>query len=300
MSTGFEQRLRAEMEQAAVRPRPGLVQEAYRSYRRKRRMTRAVVAAAAAVAIAGTAVGVTTSRTAIPAQTTAYVVSHVSSALATANRITYTTTIISFIQPKKGEPSGSVTDIWDYGTRIRQLDETASGQPLFDDWMQAGPGKPTYTFVDYQQRSWEHGPVDLSSPAPRQTRCQTAELLVVYLTSGLTPAFSDLPSMIESGLRCGLFHLAGHQRVDGIDAIKLTGSAETGITLWVDPHTYLPVQMTGKVLNVVDQRPGPKAPLKYKQVATISIRFRWLPPTQANLAQLTGTIPPGFHLTHPR
>ena len=217
MSTGFEQRLRAEMEQAAVRPRPGLVKEAYRSYRRKRRMTRAVVAAGAAVAIAaGTAVGVTaatTSRAAIPAQTTAYVVSHVSSALATANRITYTTTIISFVQPKNGEPSSRVTDIWDYGTRIRQLDESASGQPLSDDWMQGGPGKPTYTFVDYQQRSWEHGPVALGGPAPRQSRCQTAELLVVYLTGGLTPEFSDLPSMIEAGLRCGLFHLAGHQRV---------------------------------------------------------------------------------------
>jgi hypothetical protein len=29
--------------------------------------------------------------------------------------------------------------------------------------------------------------------------------------------------------------------------------------------------------------------------AALLIRFRWLPPTQANLAQLTGTIPPGFH-----
>jgi hypothetical protein len=27
------------------------------------------------------------------------------------------------------------------------------------------------------------------------------------------------------------------------------------------------------------------------------MQFRWLPPTQANLAQLTGTIPPGFHRT---
>jgi hypothetical protein len=25
------------------------------------------------------------------------------------------------------------------------------------------------------------------------------------------------------------------------------------------------------------------------------MQFRWLPPTQANLAKLTGTIPPGFH-----
>ena len=92
--------------------------------------------------------------------------------------------------------------------------------------------------------------------------------------------------------------MAGHQRVDGIDAIKVTGSANSGIalwassaggiTLWLDPHTYLPVQLAGSEAST-----GSKP-------AAVVIRFYWLPPTQANLAQLTGTIPPGFHLTHPR
>ena len=87
---------------------------------------------------------------------------------------------------------------------------------------------------------------------------------------------ADLSSVIESGLRCGAFQVAGHQPVDGIDAIELTGivGGRPAFTLWVDASTYLPVQMTAD-----------------KEV----MQFRWLPPTQANLAQLTGTIPPGFH-----
>ena len=109
---------------------------------------------------------------------------------------------------------------------------------------------------------------------------------------------ADWKSVIGSGLRCGLFHVVGHQRVDGIDAIKLTGGADSGIvlwassdggiTLWLDPHTYLPVQLAG-----TEATAGPKP-------AAVLIHFRWLPPTRANLAQLTGTIPPGFHRTYPR
>ena len=300
MSTDLEQRLRAEMEQAVVQPRPGLVREAYRGYRRKRRMRRTAVAAGTAAAIAaGTAAGVTAATTApaVSAQTTAYVVSHVNGALAANSQITYTTTVTSFVLPKTGALTSRITEIWDYGTRIRQRDETASGQPVTEDWQQAGPGQPTCTLVDYQQRTWEHGTVNLGGSAPQQSRCQAPEMLTLLLASGMTPGFSDWPSMIESGLRCGLFRLVGHQRVDGIDTIKLTVSAPTGITLWVDPHTYLPVQLAGNLLAPVT---GPKGPPKPEPEGTIRVRFRWLPPTQANLALPTGTIPPGFHLTHPR
>ena len=157
MSTGFEQRLRAEMEQVAVRPRPGLVNEAYCSYRGKRRMIRAVAATGTAMAIAaGTAVGVaaaTASPAAIPAQTTAYVVSHVSSALATTNR-DYVHDHDHELRPAGKHPARH-PDVWDYGTRGRQLDESASGQPMWESWVQTGHGKPTSIWVDYQQRSWE-------------------------------------------------------------------------------------------------------------------------------------------------
>lgn len=295
MSTGFEQRLRAEMEHIAVRPRPGLVKDAYRSYRRRRRTIRAVAAAAAAVAIAaGTVTGIaaaTASPAAIPAQTTAYVLSHASSALATTNRIMYTTTTTTF-----GPPANTqfVTDVWDYGSRIRQVDESASGKPMWDSWVQTGHGKPAQIWVDYQDRTWERFGIAPSGPPPKLSVCGKFGALLIAPSA--TPA--DWKLVINAGLRCGLFHVAGRQRVDGIDAIKVTGSANSGImlwaspaggiTLWLDPHTYLPVQLAGS-----EASSGPKP-------AAVVIRFYWLPPTQANLAQLTGTIPPGFHLTHPR
>jgi hypothetical protein len=294
VSIDFEQRLRAELEQVAVRPRPGLVNDAYRSYRRKRRTIRAVAAAGTALAIAaGTAVGIaaaTASPAAIPAQTTAYVASHVSSALATTNRIMFTTTVTSF-----GPPANTrlVTDVWDYGTRIRQIDESGSGQPMWESWVQTGHGKPTSIWVDYQQRSWERFAIAPSGPAPRLSLCRGPGALLT--APNATPA--DWKLVIVSGLRCGLFHVAGHQRVDGIDAIKLTGSADSGIvlwassgggiTVWLDPRTYLPVQLAG-----TEATAGPKP-------AAVVIHFRWLRPTHANLAQLTGTIPPGFHRTYP-
>jgi hypothetical protein len=273
MSTDFEQRLRAEMEQVPVRPRPGLVSEAYRSYRGRRRLMRALAAAGTAVAIAaGAAAGVaaaTASPAAIPAQTTAYVISRVSSALAASDAISYAA--ISYGPPDHPQ---AVVDTWRYGTRFRLLSQTASGRPEVDNWGQ-NLGRPGggQTLVVYPRRSWERygtapGPAAVPSFAcPAYGR-------FFFALSLWEPA--DLSPVIESGLRCGAFQVAGHQRADGTDTIKLTGIVEgrPAFTLWVDARTYLPVQLTGD---------------------GVAMQFRWLPPTHANLAQLTGTIPPGFH-----
>jgi hypothetical protein len=273
MSTDFEQRLRAEMEQVKVSPRPGLVNEAYRSYRGKRRLTRALAATGTAMAIAaGTAAGVaaaTASPTAIPAQTTAYIVSHVSSALTTSDQISYQT--ISYGSPGNTQ---AVVYNWNYGSRFRTLVDTLSGRPDGDNWGQNFGHPGGYQIlVDYPQRSWERlGEAHISTAVPSFS-CQEYGRFFLPL-SLWKPA--DLSSVIESGLRCDAFQVAGHQRVDGIDTIKLTGIYDGSplFTLWVDASTYLPVQLTGHEEEV---------------------QFRWLPPTQANLAQLTGTIPPGFH-----
>lgn len=308
MSTDFEQRLRAEMEQVTVRPRPGLVKQAYRDYRGKRRTTRAVAATGAAAIAAGTAVGVTaaTSRTAITAQTTAYVVSHVSSALAATNRIAYTNTTfsvpenaaISVPENTRFGSASTVIDEWRYGIRYRTLSEAANGQPLSQAWVPAGHGKPTLISVDYQQRSWSLWPASIGTRIAlggTTDLCKNPSLAILAARYG---AATDWKPMIESGLRCGLFHVAGHQRVEGIDAIKLTGTADTGIfTLWVDPHTYLPVQVAGDSGMAIVSMPIGKNGRPTK--LTMWIHFRWLPPTRANLAQLTGTIPPGFRQVPP-
>ena len=275
MSTDFEQRLLAEMEQVKVSPRPGLVNEAYRSYRGKRRLIRALAATGTAMAIAaGTAAGVaaaTASPTAIPAQTAAYIVSHVSSAVATSDEISYT--IISYGPPDNTQ---AVVYNWQYGTRFRLLSETASGRPEVDNWGQNW-GRPGgyQTIVRYPGRSWARYGEAQGSAAVPSFACQTYGR---YFFALALSEPTDLSSVIESGLRCGAFQVADHQRVDGIDTIKLTGISDgrPAFTLWVDARTYLPVQMTGD---------------------GVAMQFRWLPPTQANLAQLTGTIPPGFHHT---
>jgi len=292
MSTDFEQRLRSEMEQVDVRPRPDLVKAAYRSYRGNRRMMRAVAVTGAAAIAAGTAVGVvvaTTSPLPIPAQTTAYVISHVSSALAATNRIAYTNTI--FRVPKNAvlpHPNPAIRG-WSYGIRYRTLRTSASGRPMIEYWVRTGHGKPVLILVNYQQRSWERLAYRRVM-APQKELCYAPEFFLIL--HARNAAAADWKPIVKSGLRCGFFHLAGHQRVDGIDAIKLTSRSGTAMTLWVDPHSYLPVLMAGNVLLVERPAAGRNGPGTTK--ATLWIHFRWLPPTRVNLAHLTGTIPPGF------
>lgn len=298
MNTDFEQRLRAEMEQVAVRSRPGLVREAYRGYRGKRRMTRTVVAGGTAAAIAaGAAVGVaatTTSPIAVPVQTTAYVVSHVRSALAASSRIEYTRETFSGPHaplPDNAFPYPNPISEWSYGSRYRMLSGSASGQPRTELWVRTSHGKPTLIVVNYQHRWWERISFDVYPPvrsiSSRISRISMCRAPLMFLIGARQIAPADWKPIVESGLRCGLVKVTGRQRVEGIDAIKLAG---TGIFLWVDPRTYLPVQMAGKVQRVTSfGKNGPKVTEE-----TIRIHFRWLPPTRASLAQLTATIPLGF------
>jgi hypothetical protein len=65
--------------------------------------------------------------------------------------------------------------------------------------------------------------------------------------------------------------------VDGVDAIKMTGSAGQ-LTLWVNPTTYLPVRFT---------------------VGPLQNDFQWLRPTPANLALLRVPVPAGFRQVPP-
>ena len=292
MTTDFEQRLRSEMSQVAVCPRPGLVRQAYQSYRGRRRTARAVAAigTATAAAAAGTAAALAVTAgpaggpAAGPAETTAYVVSHVSSALAVTGMIDYTS--VHFTAPKNALPAfvSNVTDAWRFGNRFRELTETNGGQLRTESWVRTGRGKPTLIYVDYSQRTW--GEYALSGSQPPAGGTDICRSLVVPVFSTLHMSAADWKSIIESGLRCGLYRVAGHQRVNGVDAIKLTTRpAEGGTVLWVDPHTYLPVRMETAVQVVTPRSVTP---------ADIWTDFHWLPPTRVNLAQLTATIPAGF------
>jgi hypothetical protein len=86
---------------------------------------------------------------------------------------------------------------------------------------------------------------------------------------------------IKKALSCGEYTTSGTGRVDGVNAIKLI-PVRPGVmsaVLWVDPSTYLPV----RVATEIGERPT-------GQVKDV----QWLPPTAANLADLTAPIPAGF------
>jgi hypothetical protein len=57
MSIDFEERLRADMGQVQVRPRPGLARDAHRRYQKSRRNAFTVAATGAAAAVAGATAG---------------------------------------------------------------------------------------------------------------------------------------------------------------------------------------------------------------------------------------------------
>jgi hypothetical protein len=111
------------------------------------------------------------------------------------------------------------------------------------------------------------------------------------LAAGAQPAHPACGTVVDAGsigwpayvhglLQCGSYTLAGRQWVDGVDAVKIVGSAQIGLReLWVDPKTYLPVRTVS---------------------ANQQTDFRWLKPSAATLARLKLTIPAGFrHVTPP-
>ncbi len=82
--------------------------------------------------------------------------------------------------------------------------------------------------------------------------------------------------------------IAGHQRVDGVNALKLVAvdaTARTPDTIWVNPATYLPVRWLQTMSFVA--APGGRA-------WTSRTDYQWLKPTRASLAQLKVRIPVGF------
>ncbi|MGH3158772.1 MAG: hypothetical protein ACRDNF_19670 [Streptosporangiaceae bacterium] len=128
-----------------------------------------------------------------------------------------------------------------------------------------GPGSATA--VLYRESTWWHAQLSASMDASHAPpACSHAG---VQLGGGGWPAY------IRGELHCGGFTLDGRQRVDGVDAMKMTGDHGT-LTLWVNLTTYLPVR-------VILAGPG--------QGQT---DFRWLTPTATGLAQLNLQIPAHF------
>jgi hypothetical protein len=230
--------------------------------------------------IAATVAGTTGASRDAGIRTTAYVVKHAESALATA--------AADGIMDMRA--TDGTYEFWFYQGTDSQLgrSETFSGtgQPVTDYGAvvtkKVGVTKKASvaTSVSYSTKTWWREP-GLEPP-----------YFLTVTTSCTHPVDTYQPAVVLSAeirglLACGDLTDQGTQYVDGVDAIKLVGSVRTVVakrsvtataTVWVDPASYLPVRWA----------------LSRGRVSLLDYDYRWLPPSSANLAQLTVPIPAGF------
>jgi hypothetical protein len=262
-------------------PRPG----------RRRLTARAAVAAGAvavliAVAVAGAA-GAFSTRNGQQIQTDAFVarVRHALAAQAGGGLVGYARTVQApgtVVEPELGNwktwPGGGRSPgpglaaaemiTWTYQNESTMTAVDAAGQPVATEENTAGRHGITTVAVDYRDRTWWRATQAPLRPgpgarAPAKRSC---------LPPGVLPGSGTWRSVIRQELSCGAYTEGGRQRVDGIDAIKLTGS--NGVVLWIDPSTYLPVRQAFPGAGVT--------------------HFRWYRATPASLAKLKLTLPAGF------
>jgi hypothetical protein len=215
-----------------------------------------------------------------PVINTAYVMKRMNGALSAAAPAA----IAQMVVTTRG-PGGTTTgEVWSYGDQSRSVTNSAAGQPAYDQGL-SGSGL-VYTVVSYQMRAWgRHHRPDGLLLSPRG--CDPGAAIVPLPGPAGRFAGNVLPATVVSALRaaisCGTLTVAGRQRIDGIEAIKLAsrGARPPAESIWVSPDTYLPVRVTGST------RTG-------RGVFRMTADIAWLRPTAPNLARLTVPIPAGF------
>jgi hypothetical protein len=303
MNTDLEDQLRLDMERAIgdVRVPRGLALRAERHRRKRQKTLRISTAAATATALIGAVAiaGVTGTFDSAPsspaARLTAYVINHVQRALAPSavsdliGSVKETYPPGTTLEPVPGGINGraastSADSTWSVGYSVVWADQasgaskftayTSGGQPVFAAVITHSKTGATETAVIYANSTWWTAPVRaVRAASPEGPGCVQGG--VVYLRPGPGGGW---PGFIRSQLACGAYTVVGHQVIRGIDAIKLAGSTPGSITLWIDPATYRPIQMTD----------GP-----------VQSAFQWVEATPANLAQLSVPVPAGFQQVHP-
>ncbi len=298
MTTELPDRLRSDMERFTrdLHVPEGLALKAYRHNRQRRRTLRVTAASGAAIAVTASAVAIagvsgafgSAHAPAARTETTAYVLEHVEGALAPAT-VDNLISLDRIVFPPGvtlqravgglggGTATGTAGSPWSVASMLvsayrgtdRYSAYSPSGQRVFDVGISNANGSATQTAVIYRTSTWWTAPETASEPG--SSGCAEGS---IHLTSG--PG-NGWPAFIRSQLSCGAYMVAGHQVVDGIDAIKITGLPGQ-LTLLVNPATYLPVQLT---------------------VGPLQMHFQWLPPTLANLAPLKVSVPAGFRQVPP-
>jgi hypothetical protein len=188
---------------------------------------------------------------------------------------------------------------WAYRNQLREKGFDASGKLIFDAASTTvltptgpltGMMRARGVGVDYQASAWWRATIRQSVETDlKQFACWAATLPPPVGSPVDWTAKVAWPAKIRAALACGHYRIAGHQRMDGVKAIKLVSvprrfapPAPVSQTVWVDASTYLPLRLAWAW--AVPDASG-----------SLVGDFKWLRPTKANLADLQVTVPPGFH-----
>jgi hypothetical protein len=264
----------------------------------RRRLAVRCVAALAATALAAGAVALRVmgvpeaehSSADNQADRASYVVRRVSTALRAADlgdiaQLTVTTQDSA----RAGGPVARTTSReWSRGDQWRAVTYSSAGHPVYGEgWSTAS----RYTLVSYLTRTWARQPGTdrAAAQASGAGHCgPAATALPLLFQPGLPVGDSAASSpltvagKLRAAVSCGSLAAAGRQRIDGIEAIRLTSGPASRIaeTVWINPATYLPVRVV--------IRPALTKP----ELLTADIT--WLPPTAQHLARLAVPVPAGF------
>ena len=298
MNTNVEDLLREGMERftEGVTAPAGLVQAArLRAQGRRRRLavsTAVACATAAATAVAAVVVTSALARpagNAVSARTAAYVVGRVRHALATENLVYRGRTMAS---------DGTASTTWVYGSRSQWVEYNLDGTPYSAEGSALVRGRHLTVYVLYPDRRWTGSPGWGSMPGSACSRTGALEM------GGIPIPTFQWSTFISHTLACGAASVTGHVLINGVETTQITGKpitvrlsgayskvihekwARAEWTLYVDPHTYLPVRITGST----ETFGGSGGHTHYGTVTDV----RWLPPTTANIARTLVTIPAGF------
>jgi hypothetical protein len=251
----------------------------------------AAAATAAAVTLALTMSG-SPSRTAGPAPTgpalaTAYVVHRVENAVANDGQV--------MRESRSLDDPNSGTGFWDGQPSAEQVTWTYQGRNNSEIFGIHGQlqgaegtgivnGKLQGVEVDYILHQW--GLISGAFFGSLANGCTNAGFLDAPGDPG-----TNWPLLIVRTLACGGFKMTGYADTDGAKTVTITGSRVIGtgsaettntLTLFVSPSTYLPVRITLSLAS-----PG-------LHTSWTSFDFQWLPPTAANRARASVTVPCGY------
>ena len=305
MNGAVEDLLREGLDQltADVQIPPGVTGKARAHLRRKRMAARAVLASGAAAVTAAAVViaalpGQSTGSRPARVRTTALVLTRVAHALAATNKVIQTETIFSASFPPVRE--------WNYRSDMR-LTQSGYIPPALDPGMPWAHGRvrwgvgsakvggrQIYAQIDYRHHQWANAGILGLAPNSCTVRLDVVEF----------NAPASWSAYIRRALSCGLFHLGGNAQVNGVQAIKLTGSMterdfwshlphaegrgplRVDVTLYVSPKTYLPMLVIWN--NRTHYRDG--RPLD----GTVRQEITALRATPGNIAKANVTVPAGF------